>query len=95
MAFGLGIRKFQLSTVFLSKLVELLTLIVFHIGRVEWKEVAEKLGLTQDEIQFLDVRARNPAEDMLGCVTRRFHLTVGDLYDLLIACELPVLADLL
>jgi len=58
-------------------------------------EIAEKLGLTQDEIRFLHVRTLNPADEMLGYVTRRFHLTVGDLYDLLIACELPVLADLL
>jgi len=68
---------------------------VFRIGRDKWKEVAEKLGLNQDEIHFLDVRTRNPADEMLSHVTRRFHLTVGDLYDLLVACGLPVLADLL
>jgi len=76
-------------------LVDLFSLIVFRTGRDDWKEVAEKLGLTHDEINFLDVRTRNPAEEMLCYVTRRFNLTVGDLYDLLIACELPVLADLL
>ena len=68
---------------------------MFCIGRDEWKQVAEKLGLTPDEIQFLDARTLNPADAMLNHVIRNFHLTVGDLYDLLIACELPVLADIL
>lgn len=68
---------------------------MFRIGRDEWKQVAEKLGLTQDEIHFLDIRTRNPADEMLGYVTSCFPVTVGDLYDLLIACELPVMADLL
>ena len=68
---------------------------MFRIGRVDWKQVAEKLGLTPDEIQFLDVRTLNPADAMLHHVTSQFHVTVGDLYDVLIACELPVMADLL
>ena len=45
----------------------------------------DKVGLTQHEIQFFDVRTR----------TLHFYVTVGDLYDLLVACELPVIADLL
>ena len=68
---------------------------MFRIGRDEWKQVAEKLGLIPDEIQFLDVRTRNPADEMLRHVARHFQVTVGDLYDLLIACELPVMADIL
>ena len=68
---------------------------MFRIGRVDWKQVAEELGLTPDEIQFLDVRTLNPADAMLHHVTRQFRVTVGDLYDVLIACELPVMADLL
>lgn len=66
---------------------------MFRIGRDDWKQVAEKLRLTPDEIQFLDVRTLNPADAMLHHVTSHFHVTVGDLYDLLIACELPVIAD--
>lgn len=66
---------------------------MFRVGRDDWKQVAEKLGFTPDEIQFLDVRTLNPADAMLHHVTRRFHVTVGNLYDLLIACELPVIAD--
>ena len=68
---------------------------MFRIGGDEWKQVAEKLGLTPDEIRFLDFRTRNPADEMLCHLTRHFHVTVGDLYDLLIACELPVMADAL
>ena len=68
---------------------------MFRIGGDEWKQVAEKLGLTQDKIRFLDTRTRNPADEMLGYIATYFDVTVGDLYDVLIACELPVLADLL
>ena len=68
---------------------------MFLIVRDEWKQVAETLGLTQDEIRFLDLRTLNPVDAMLHHVTRDFHVTVGDLYDVLIACELPVMADAL
>ena len=68
---------------------------MFRIGRDEWRLVAEKLGLTQEEIQFLDARTLNPADEMLRYVTKHFDVTVGDLNDLLIACELPVMADIL
>lgn len=68
---------------------------MFLIVRDEWKQVAETLGLTPDEIRFLDLRTLNPVDAMLHHVTREFHVTVGDLYDLLIACELPVMADAL
>ena len=68
---------------------------MFLIVRDEWKQVAETLGLTPDEIRFLDLRTLNPVDAMLHHVTRDFHVTVGDLYDLLIACELPVMADAL
>ena len=68
---------------------------MFLIVRDEWKQVAETLGLTPDEIRFLDLRTLNPVDAMLHHVTRDFHVTVGDLYDVLIACELPVMADAL
>ena len=68
---------------------------MFRIVRDEWKQVAEKLGLTPDEIQFLDVRTLNPVDAMLHHVTSQFRVTVGDLYDVLITCELPVMADIL
>ena len=68
---------------------------MFLIVRDEWKQIAETLGLTPDEIRFLDLRTLNPVDAMLHHVTREFHVTVGDLYDLLIAFELPVMADVL
>ena len=62
-------------------------------GGDEWKLVAEKLGLNADEIRFLDKRTLNPADGFLAYVARQRHLTVGDLYDVLCECGLPVMAD--
>lgn len=76
-------------------MVDLFTLIAFRIGGDEWKQVAEEVGLTPDEIRFLDNRTLNPADEMLGYITSQCHVTVGDLYDVLTACGLPVMADLL
>ena len=55
--------------------------------------VSEKLGLSPDEIRFLDNRTLNPADAMLGYVARQYNITVGDIYDLLNDCDLPVMAD--
>lgn len=62
-------------------------------GGDEWKLVAEKLGLTPVEIRFLDNRALNPADVALSYVARERLLTVGNLYDVLAACNLPLIAD--
>ena len=59
----------------------------------EWKLVAENLGLNADEIRYLDIRIPNPAEALLSHVAEKRGLTVGELYDTLISCDLPVLAD--
>ncbi|XP_078354091.1 uncharacterized protein LOC144638729 isoform X2 [Oculina patagonica] len=65
-------------------------------GRDEWKLVAENLGLTPEEILFLDKRTLNPAEAMLNHAANLHNsITVGNLYDLLVDCELPVMADIL
>ncbi|KAJ7369981.1 hypothetical protein OS493_034925, partial [Desmophyllum pertusum] len=61
----------------------------------DWKLVAEKLGMTQEEICFLDKRILNPADAILSYAANRYNITVGDLYDLLNECGLPVMADLL
>ena len=66
---------------------------VFVAGGDEWKLVAEKLGLTPVEIRFLDNRALNPADVALSYVARERLLTVGNLYDVLAACNLPLIAD--
>ena len=59
----------------------------------KWKFVAEKLGLNQDEIRFLDLRHTNPAEALLGCVTNHRDMNVGELYKILCECGIPVIAD--
>ena len=54
------------------------------------------MGLTPAEIHFLDKRVINPCDVALNH-SRRQGLTrsVGDLYDALVECGLPVMADLL
>ena len=59
----------------------------------KWKLFAEKLELSPDEIRFLDQRTLNPVDAALNYIAKRRPLTVGDLYDLLNDCELPVIAD--
>lgn len=68
---------------------------VFLTGGDEWKVVAEAFGLTPEEIRFLDKRTLNPSEATLDYISRRCRLTVGELYDLLLECGFPVVADLL
>jgi len=62
-------------------------------GGDEWKLVADNLGLNSEQIRFLDNRTRNPADAVLGCIANERYLSVGELYDVLNDCELPVLAD--
>ena len=65
------------------------------VGLDEWKLFAEKLGLTPEEIRFLDQRTLNPADAALSYIAQKYRITVGDLYHLLTECGLPVVADLL
>lgn len=60
----------------------------------EWKLVAEELGLTPQEIRFLDKRTLNPLDSALAFVAKRRHITVGHLYDLLSECGFPAIDDL-
>ncbi|KAL9967684.1 hypothetical protein ACROYT_G025969 [Oculina patagonica] len=65
-------------------------------GGEEWKFFAEKLGLTPAEIRFLDKRLLDPCDAALAHSRNQGYIAcVGDLYDALVDCELPVLADLL
>ena len=68
---------------------------VFVVGGDNWKEVAEGLGLTPQEIRFLDNRTLNPFEAVLSFVARQRYITVSELYDLLNKHGLPVVADIL
>ena len=62
-------------------------------GGDDWKIVAEELGLTPLEIRFLDNRAMNPADVALSYVASQRLFTVGNLYDVLAGCSLPLIAD--
>ena len=59
----------------------------------KWKFVAEKLGLNPLEIRFLDDRYINPVEALLAFVPNQRYLSVGELYQVLCDCGIPVIAD--
>ena len=65
------------------------------VGGDEWKLLAERLGFSQIEIRFLDKRVMNPSDVILGAVGKHRHLSVGEIYDTLVDCELPAIADLM
>ena len=66
------------------------------LGGGEWMSLAERLGLTPAEIRFLDKRVLNPCDAALEHARKqRLIQNVGDLYDRLVDCEFPRLADLL
>ena len=58
-------------------------------------ELAEGLGLTPSEIRFLDKHTLNPMGAALSFITKQRFVSVGELYELLNECGLPMLADLL
>ena len=57
--------------------------------------VAERLGLTQVEIRFLDRRISNPMDVVLSAAGRSSSVRVETLYDLMTELGLPEVADLL
>ncbi|XP_044178391.1 uncharacterized protein LOC114949826 isoform X1 [Acropora millepora] len=61
----------------------------------QWRAVAEKLGLRPHEIEFLDMRYKNPCDAALAFLAQRDGMNVGDLYDVLTECGMPMLADIL
>ena len=69
--------------------------IFLYVVGERWKLLAEKLGLSEIEIRFLDERVVNPSHVVLGAVAKHRHLSVGEIYDTLVDCELPVVADLM
>ena len=66
-----------------------------YVVRGRWKPLAERLGFSQIEMCFLDERVVNPSDVVLGAVAKHRHLSVGEIYDTLVDCELPVIADLM
>ena len=61
----------------------------------QWKVVAERLGLRANDIKFFDMRCQNPSEAALTFVAQYRALNVDYLYDVLIECGMPALADIL
>ena len=68
---------------------------LIFVGRDDWELFAEKLGLTPAEIRFLDKRTMNQVWEVLNVAAKKYLITVGDLYDVLKDCGLPVIADML
>ena len=60
-------------------------------GGEEWKIVAGRLGFEDAYIRCFDNRFKNPVELILNLS----GLNVGELYDVLVEYEFPLLADLL
>ena len=60
-----------------------------------WKVVADRLGLGGSEIQLLYERYPIPSEATLDSVAHLYGMNVDGLYDVLIECGMPVLADIL
>ena len=91
----MGLRELStLNSLPETNMFDSFALVVSRLGGEEWKLVAEKLGLTADEIRFLDIRTLNPAEAMLAYIASTYpQVTVRHLYDVLTACEVPVVAD--
>ena len=65
------------------------------VGKDDWERFADKLGLTPAEIRFLGKRTMNPVLGVLIFASQKYLLTVGDLYDVLKDCVLPIIADFL
>ena len=62
-------------------------------GGDKWKFVAKKLGLNPGEIRFLDKRNKNPVEALLVFVANQRYISLGELYQVLCDCGIPVIAD--
>ena len=68
---------------------------ILYAGGDEWKLLAERLCFSQMEIRFLENRVLNPSEVVLSVVAKHRHLSVGEIYDTLVDCDLPAIADLM
>ncbi|CAH3130597.1 unnamed protein product [Pocillopora meandrina] len=64
-------------------------------GGDEWKVLAERLGFSQIEIRFLDKRVVNPSDVVLGAAGKHRYLSVVEIYETLVDCGLPAIADLM
>ncbi|XP_068712717.1 uncharacterized protein [Montipora foliosa] len=60
-----------------------------------WKELAIRLGISNNGISFLDERHTNPSDVLLDIMAKHHPFHVGELYDMLVESELPLAADIL
>ena len=60
-----------------------------------WKELAIRLGISNNGISFLDERHTNPSDVLLEIMAKHHPFHVGELYDMLVESELPLAADIL
>ena len=67
----------------------------FFVGGQEWKHLAEKLGVAPHEIRYIDNRLMNPCEAAIQFISEQRYITVGELYDTISECGLPLVADIL
>ena len=64
-------------------------------GDDSWKVLAQKLGMDNTSIRFLDGRTDNPADEVLRFWEVKSGSTVGALYDILVELGYPYIADVL
>ncbi|XP_048586963.1 uncharacterized protein LOC5503897 isoform X2 [Nematostella vectensis] len=58
-----------------------------------WKRFADKIGMSTDDIKYLDQRTDNPADGALSKWELRTNLSIGHLYDMLNELGMPLIAD--
>ncbi|CAH3025570.1 unnamed protein product [Porites evermanni] len=64
-------------------------------GDDSWKILAEKLGMDNSSIKFLQGRKENPADEVLRFWEVKAGSTVGALYNILVELGYPLIADIL
>ena len=87
--------QIESTLIFNFRVISWVVLAFLLLGGEEWKLLAEKLGLSPAEIRFLDSRTRNPCIEVLSYVRNQRFIDVGTLYDALVECGFPMLADML
>lgn len=60
-----------------------------------WKVLADKLGMNNTAISYLDGRTDNPADEVLRFWEVKSGSTVGALYNILLELGYPYIADLI
>lgn len=70
--------------------------LLFSADDHHWKSLAERLGMDNNSIKYLDSRRiENPADEVLRYWEVKANSTVGALYDILVDIGCPIIADIL